>query len=104
MDTLLCLKTFFLGTKVRWGTLGSNNIPGYFSPGKPIKRAFPMGGDKWVYSYVTEDDIKFSRDIGGFRCLLVNYGVVVGSAQLMLWQPYKCKYFMTSLQLFILLS
>lgn len=61
-------------------------------PSIPSKRAFPVSGGKWAYSFVTDDDMKESRNIGGIRCILVNFGLYEASNQQLLWQYYERKF------------
>ena len=78
------------GTKIKWGIVPQNtNSPQYWKIASPAKRGIPMSNGQFAYSYVTMDDIKQSRDFGGIRCILVNYGLISASAQIVLWQPYK---------------
>ena len=78
------------GTKVKWGTVSeSTNLPSFFATARPHKRGFPMSGNQFAFSYITRDDLIFSKNVGGMRCILVNFGFIVASAQMVLWQAYN---------------
>ena len=82
------------GTKVKWGTISENtNLPSFFGTSRPHKRGFPMSGNQFAFAYVTRDDLIFSKNVGGMRCILVNFGFIVASAQMVLWQAYNSKLF-----------
>jgi len=82
------------GTKIKWGTVNENFFtPSYFKAGRPHKGGFPMSGARFAFSYVTRDDFILSKDVGGMRCIMVNFGFIVASAQMVLWQPYKSELF-----------
>lgn len=82
------------GTKIAWGIVPDNTrIPQYWGNGKPAKRGFPVSvTGQFAYSFITLDDIKMSRDVGGIRCILINYGLYVASNQQLLWQAYESKF------------
>merc|ERR1719494_115634 len=77
------------GNKYRWGVVPRSLSPQYWLAGRPFDHIFPMSDGRLAYAVVKLSDIKQSRDIGGVRCILLNYGIITASVQMMLWQPYK---------------
>ena len=78
------------GLSYQWGYIPEGkDTPIYWLPGNPNPRVFIdyENGDLW-YSFVKEDDIKESRDIGGLRCILVNSRLRVFSNQQVLFEKY----------------
>ena len=80
------------GTEYRWGVVNAvTRIPEYWRPGDPNPRVFQDIQGALIYSVVLNDDLKESRNVGGLRCILTNFGITRSSNQQVLWQPYDGK-------------
>ena len=84
------------GMSYQWGHLISNGVtttPKYYRTGNPNPRIYInyQNGDLH-YSFVQEDDIKSSRDIGGLRCFLSNQKRLVVSNQQVLFEAFEGKF------------
>lgn len=78
------------GTTYQWGIVNINNAIEEFVATRPFKRAFP-NGKKFEFSYITNDDIKLSKDTGGVQCIMKNLGQFVASVKTVLWNYYASK-------------
>lgn len=81
--------SFGHGTEYRWGVVPIlSGQPEYWLPGEKNKKMFYKSDGTLVWSFISFDDMKESRDIGGLRCIMINFGHFVASNQQVLWQPY----------------
>ncbi|XP_047146188.2 fibronectin type III domain-containing protein isoform X1 [Hydra vulgaris] len=78
------------GTTIRWGTVSNERVIDYWLPGYN-PRVFQTSNGALVFSVVLEDDIKESRNSGGPRCILMNYGLTRFSNQQVLYESYDNK-------------
>ena len=81
------------GTEYRWGIVPKQTrIPEYWRPGDPNPRVFQNTEGQLIYSVVLQDDITESRNVGGLRCILTNFGITASSNQQVLWAAYDGKF------------